>query len=58
MYWLYSIYYYFLIYLWDCSGTTSTITDAIYWPIYQPWMIVDDNCGANIGINNKQGKSK
>jgi hypothetical protein len=27
------IIYLFIIYLWGCSGTESTITAAMYWPI-------------------------
>jgi hypothetical protein len=36
------------------SGTKSTITEAIYWPIDQPW-IIDYDFGEIGGMNNWLG---
>jgi hypothetical protein len=44
---------------WDnWSGTRSTITEAIFGLLYQPWMIDDDDCGTVSGMNEWQGKPK
>jgi hypothetical protein len=47
----YSFIIKFFIYLWDWSGTESTITASIYWPILQPWMIDVDDFGAVSGVH-------
>jgi hypothetical protein len=40
------------------SAAKSTITAAIYWPIYRPWMVDGYDCAAINGMNEWQGKRK
>jgi hypothetical protein len=57
-----SIYLYFClsVYVSIClsnsiylPGTQSTITEATTVPLYQPWMMDDDECGAISGMLGK-----
>jgi hypothetical protein len=47
----------FYIFLLGWSETTSSITEATYWPIV-PALDDDDECGAISGMNDWQGKLK
>jgi hypothetical protein len=48
---------YFLVVSWDEVRLSPLGTSAIVWPIYQPRMMDDDDCGAVGGISGRRNRS-